>query len=146
MDVRFISLITHEESFTRDVKPLSKSVSSFKFPFNSDPKNKRQHVSQISVLYFLNNLFDDVVLERLKAARPRPNTTNSLTAKPDKGHALDISKTHVSIFKAAPVAPPRTNTDRRRTLASANTITRGPFPDKGPTPATDSRKQNTRKP
>ncbi|GJS13238.1 hypothetical protein Tco_0407710 [Tanacetum coccineum] len=55
-------------------------------------------------------------------------------------------RTHVSIFKAAPVAPPQTNTDRGRTLASANTITRGPLPDKGPTPATNSRKRNTRKP
>ncbi|GJU35388.1 phosphoinositide phospholipase C 6-like protein, partial [Tanacetum coccineum] len=76
----------------------------------------------------------------------RPNTTNSRTAKPDKGHAPDISKTHVSIFKAAPVALPQTNTDRRRTLASANTITRGPLPDKRPTPATNNHKQNTRKP
>ncbi|GJY10615.1 hypothetical protein Tco_0378800 [Tanacetum coccineum] len=68
------------------------------------------------------------------------------TTKPAKGHALDISKMHVSIFKAAPVTPPRTNTNRGRILASADTITRGPLPDKGPTPATNSRKRNTRKP
>ncbi|GKD74795.1 hypothetical protein Tco_1333077, partial [Tanacetum coccineum] len=35
-------------------------------------------------------------------------------------------------------ASPWTNTGRGRTLASANTITRGPLPDKGPTPATNS--------
>ncbi|GJR31135.1 ribonuclease H-like domain-containing protein [Tanacetum coccineum] len=77
---------------------------------------------------------------------PRPNTTNSRATKPDKGHAPDISKTHVSIFKAATVVPPRTNTDRGRILATADAITRGHLPDKGPTPATNSRKRNTRKP
>ncbi|GKE75581.1 reverse transcriptase domain-containing protein [Tanacetum coccineum] len=34
---------------------------------------------------------------------PRPNAANSWTAKPDKSHAPDISKTHASIFSAAPV-------------------------------------------
>ncbi|GJR01665.1 3-ketoacyl-CoA synthase 5-like protein [Tanacetum coccineum] len=58
----------------------------------------------------------------------------------------NFKKTHVSIFKAAPVAPSQTNTDRGRILASADTIARGLLPDKGPTPATNSRKRNTRKP
>ncbi|GKC60755.1 hypothetical protein Tco_1088353 [Tanacetum coccineum] len=75
-----------------------------------------------------------------------PNTTNSWTAKPDKGHAPDISKTHASILSTAPRAPPWTNTGRGRTLASANTIIRGPLPDKRPTPDTNSYKRNTRKP
>ncbi|GKE40659.1 hypothetical protein Tco_1464064 [Tanacetum coccineum] len=33
--------------------------------------------------------------------RAWPNTTNSRTTKPDKGHAPDIPKTHMSIFKTA---------------------------------------------
>ncbi|GJX10245.1 hypothetical protein Tco_0200104 [Tanacetum coccineum] len=56
-----------------------------------------------------------------------------------------MPKTHVSISKAAPVAFPRTNADRRRILTSVDTITRGPLLDKGPTPATNSHKRNTRK-
>ncbi|GKB91589.1 hypothetical protein Tco_0963861 [Tanacetum coccineum] len=32
-----------------------------------------------------------------------PIQQNSRIAKPDKGHALDIPKTHVSIFNAAPL-------------------------------------------
>ncbi|GJT76488.1 reverse transcriptase domain-containing protein [Tanacetum coccineum] len=52
-----------------------------------------------------------------------------------------MPKTHVSISKAAPVAFPRTNADRGKILASADTITRGPFPDKGPTPATNNLKE-----
>ncbi|GKA22543.1 hypothetical protein Tco_0708505 [Tanacetum coccineum] len=53
-----------------------------------------------------------------------PNATNSRTTKPDKGYAPDTPKMHASIFKAAPVAPPRTNADRGRILTSADTITR----------------------
>ncbi|GJY72811.1 hypothetical protein Tco_0477242 [Tanacetum coccineum] len=49
-----------------------------------------------------------------------------------------MSKTHVSISKAAPVAFPWINADRGRILTSADTITRGPLPDKGPTPATNN--------
>ncbi|GJS12677.1 F-box protein-like protein [Tanacetum coccineum] len=89
-----------------------------------------------------NRIISDMAI----AFDPKPNTTNSRATKPDKGHAPDISKTHVSIFKAATVVPPRTNTDRGRILATADAITRGPLPDKGPTPATNSRKRNTRKP
>ncbi|GJU44927.1 hypothetical protein Tco_1202193 [Tanacetum coccineum] len=41
-----------------------------------------------------------------------PIQQNSRIAKPDKGHALDIPKTHVSIFNAAPLRP------RRHTLTA----------------------------
>ncbi|GJX99844.1 putative reverse transcriptase domain-containing protein [Tanacetum coccineum] len=102
-------------------------------------KNPEQHTLNSAAL--LHEVYNDMGKLDLE-----PNATNSRTIKPDKGHAPDIPKTHVSICKAAPVAPPRTNTDRGRILVFADTITRGPLPDNGPTPATNSYKRNTRKP
>ncbi|GKD92857.1 hypothetical protein Tco_1372694 [Tanacetum coccineum] len=40
--------------------------------------------------------FFSKVMATIQKYRPRPNTTNSRTTKPDKGHAPDIPKTHIT--------------------------------------------------
>ncbi|GKD10008.1 DEAD-box ATP-dependent RNA helicase 10-like protein [Tanacetum coccineum] len=118
--------------------------------YEIEPYRDRQHIGKRVFSCYAHREEATTLAERVKEANQLalkvstsfklPNTTNSRTAGPDKGHAPDISKTHVSIFKAAPAALPRKNTDRGTALASANTITRGPLSDKGPTPATNSHK------
>ncbi|GKB43611.1 hypothetical protein Tco_0888553 [Tanacetum coccineum] len=119
----------------------------FKRSIYSDTENRKKTAVKVKYMKEIeawSSIFYDDGLSH--AAVPRPNTTNSRTTKPDRGHAPDMPKMHVSISKAAPVAFPRTNADRGRILTSADTITRGPLPDKGPTPTTNSHKRNTRKP
>ncbi|GJT46199.1 hypothetical protein Tco_0954914 [Tanacetum coccineum] len=87
---------------------------------------------------FCTNRSSVLVKNPFEMHMARLNTTNSRTTKPTRV-TLRISKarTREYYLKAAPLCTPRTNMDCGRTLTSADTITRGPLPDKRPTPATN---------